>query len=149
MLQFWRVARIVPMTGFSSKILCPIGNFVIRIDNILWFNIHLFIRFGSFWQFPLENELHLANGLPVIWCFQGAVSIRKMVLPGMAIPMLNVELSFVRYFLFCSLSSLTGILGCLDLFDTDWDSGMNRDDTIYLLSLSCWYSVATRETLIT
>ena len=60
-----------------------------------------------------------------------------------------VESSFVRYFFICSLSSLTGILGCLDLFDTDWDSGMNRDDTIYLLSLSCWYSVATRETLIT
>ena len=62
---------------------------------------------------------------------------------------LYLESSFVRYFVICSLSSLTGILGCLDLFDTDWDSGMNRDDTIYLLSLSCWYSVATRETLIT
>ena len=60
-----------------------------------------------------------------------------------------VESSFVRYFFICSLSSLTGILGCLDLFDTDWDSGLNRDDTIYLLSLSCWYSIATRETLIT
>ena len=37
-----RVARIVPMTpGFSSKQLCRIGNFTIRIDIILWFNVHL------------------------------------------------------------------------------------------------------------